>query len=373
MWIFEEYATGILGVIAIAACLALAVALYRVTSVSGTARMLGFLLLIEAVTLGTAGYIETVLGVTDLFYEQNSLWFQVSFAIHTFGDCAFVAFYPPFLAAALQTKLTRPFARKRVRIGLAIASVVMFFAVNLSPLEIGATVLYLMLSVLFGYALVAAIHAWYVAPAGAARSRAGVFVLAFGLRDICWGFVYISAILRIMDGTYATAEDPIWVYTIYALGTLLYVPLIAYGILRTKLFDIDLRIRWTIKQSTLAATIVAIMFVLSEGAERLLSADLGNVGGLMVAALVVFVLTPLQRFAERVASVAMPNTKNTPEYTSFRKMQVYEEALNEAQIEEGVSEKERALLVRLRDSLGISESDAEAIEGELQSRLPSFA
>ena len=335
--------------------------------------MLGFLLLIEAVTLGTAGYIETVLGVTDLFYEQNSLWFQVSFAIHTFGDCAFVAFYPPFLAAALQTKLTRPFARKRVRIGLAIASVVMFFAVNLSPLEIGATVLYLMLSVLFGYALVAAIHAWYVAPAGAARSRAGVFVLAFGLRDICWGFVYISAILRIMDGTYATAEDPIWVYTIYALGTLLYVPLIAYGILRTKLFDIDLRIRWTIKQSTLAATIVAIMFVLSEGAERLLSADLGNVGGLMVAALVVFVLTPLQRFAERVASVAMPNTKNTPEYTSFRKMQVYEEALNEAQIEEGVSEKERALLVRLRDSLGISESDAEAIEGELQSRLPSFA
>ena len=372
MWISLELTTGIMGVVAIAACLALAVALYRVTTVSTTARMLGFLLLIEAVTLGTAGYIENILGISEEFYELHPLYIKISFIIHTLGDCAFVAFYPPFLAAALQTKLTRPFAGKRMRIGLAIASVVMFFAVNLSPLEMGATVLYLMLSVLFGYALVAAIHAWYVAPAGAARSRAGVFVLAFGLRDICWGFVYISAILRIMDGTYATAEDPIWVYTIYALGTLLYVPLIAYGILRTKLFDIDLRIRWTIKQSTLAATIVAIMFVLSEGAERLLSADLGNVGGLMVAALVVFVLTPLQRFAERVASVAMPNTKNTPEYTSFRKMQVYEEALNEAQIEEGVSEKERALLVRLRDSLGISESDAEAIEGELQSRLPSF-
>jgi hypothetical protein len=68
----------------------------------------------------------------------------------------------------------------------------------------------------------------------------------------------------------------------------------------------------------------------------------------------------------------MPNTKNTPEYTSFRKMQVYEEALTEAQFEEGISEKERALLVRLRDSLGISESDADAIENELQSRLPSF-
>ena len=372
MWIFEPYATGIMGVVAIAACLALAVVLYRVTSISGTARMLGFLLIIEAVTLGTAGYIETVLGVTEALFEQNSLWLKISFAIHTFGDCAFVAFYPPFLAAALQTKLTRPFGRKRMRIGLAVASVVMFLAVNLSPMEMGATVLYLMLSVLFGFALVASINAWYVADAGTARKRAGVFVLAFGLRDICWGFVYVSAILRIMNGTYATAEDPTYVYTIYALGTLIYVPLIAYGILRTKLFDIDLRLRWTIKQSTLAAAVVAIMFVLSEGAERLLSSELGEGTGLLAAALVVFLLTPLQRFAERVATVAMPNTQNTSEYTSFRKMQVYEEAITEAQFEAGISEKERALLVRLRDSLGISESDAEAIENDLQSRLPSF-
>jgi len=67
----------------------------------------------------------------------------------------------------------------------------------------------------------------------------------------------------------------------------------------------------------------------------------------------------------RVTSVSA--TARMPEYTSFRKMQVYEEALNEAQLEEGISEKERALLVRLRDSLGISESDAEAIENDLQS------
>jgi hypothetical protein len=52
-----------------------------------------------------------------------------------------------------------------------------------------------------------------------------------------------------------------------------------------------------------------------------------------------------------------------------RKMQVYEEAVAEAHYEGGISQKERALLVRLRDSLGISASDAEAIEGELQARL----
>lgn len=40
----------------------------------------------------------------------------------------------------------------------------------------------------------------------------------------------------------------------------------------------------------------------------------------LVAAAVVFLLTPLQRFAERVAIAAMPNTHNTPEYAVFRKM-----------------------------------------------------
>jgi hypothetical protein len=51
--------------------------------------------------------------------------------------------------------------------------------------------------------------------------------------------------------------------------------------LRTQLFDIDLRIRWTIKQSTLAAVFVAIVYLVSEGADRLLSSELGSVAGLL--------------------------------------------------------------------------------------------
>jgi hypothetical protein len=229
-----------------------------------------------------------------------------------------------------------------------------------------------MLSLLFGFALVASIHAWLVAAPGIGRTRARVFTLAFGFRDICWGFIYADGIALIAAGTYLDTPEPDYFYTIYASGTFFAVPLIAYGILRTQLFDIDLRIRWTIKQSTLAAAIVVIMFVLSEGAERLLSSDLGNVGSLIVAALVVFALTPLQRFAERVAAAAMPNTQNTPVYIAGRKSQVYEAAISEAQ-EGGISKKERALLVRLRDSLGISASEADAIEGELHKRLPGFA
>jgi hypothetical protein len=165
--------------------------------------------------------------------------------------------------------------------------------------------------------------------------------------------------------------DPIMLY--YALGTLLAVPLIAYGILRAHLFDIDLRIRWTIKQSTLAAAVVTIIYVLSEGASRLLSSELGSVAGLVAAGLVVFFLAPLQRFAERVASNAMPNTHNTPEYAAHRKLQVYESAIADALQGGGISEKERALLNRLRDTLGIAKVDADAIEHDLQRESASAA
>jgi hypothetical protein len=239
----------------------------------------------------------------------------------------------------------------------------------LSSWEVGATLLYLVLILLFGFALVASIHAWWVAEPGIARTRARIFAFAFGFRDVCWGFVYGAAIWMVWTETYRfgdTTDFDHLVKIIYALGTLFAIPLIAYGILRTQLFDIDLRIRWTIKQSTLATVVVTLIFLLSEGADRFLSAELGNVAGLLAAAVVVFFLTPLQRFAERVASVAMPNTKNTPEYAAHRKMQVYEAALAEARQEGGISNKERSLLNRLRDSLDISSSDAEMLERELQ-------
>ncbi len=115
---------------------------------------------------------------------------------------------------------------------------------------------------------------------------------------------------------------------------------------------------------SLAAIFVALVYLLSEGADRFLSAELGNWTGLLASAVVVFFLAPLQRFAERVAGAAMPNTKNTPEYAAFRKLQGYESSLSEA-MTGGISEKERVLLSTLRDTLGISPADAATLEKEL--------
>ena len=81
---------------------------------------------------------------------------------------------------------------------------------------------------------------------------------------------------------------------------------------------------------------VGIMFVLSESAEALLPDEFGTVGGITGAVLGLLLLPPIKRFAG------------------------------------GISERERNLLTHLRESLGISIADADAIESQLQSRTLSF-
>jgi hypothetical protein len=365
-------ALGLLGVLAVFLCWSLAVVLFRVASASAVTRMLAYLLVVEGVALVANGYVDMLLTSPVRARPGYASWLHFEEVVHTLGDCAMLALYPPFLAMALQTGLTRRLAHKPVRIGLAVVAAVLFVAVFTTPLELGATTLYICDAALFIFALIASIQAWRGAETAASRSRARSFTIAFGFRDVCWTIAYGGAVWLIFAGKYAITETSpsdalvATLNVIYALGTLLCVPLITYGILRTQLFDIDLRIRWTIKQSTVAAAAVSIVYLVSEGASRLLSAELGNVAGLFAATVVMFFVAPLQRLAERVASAAMPNTVNTPEYAAFRKLQVYEAAVAEALQEGDISAKERALLIRLRDSLGISQADAAAVERELE-------
>ena len=357
---------SVLAFVAVAMCWSLAVVLYRVGTAGSVARKLSLLLLVEGITLISTGYIDSMLAPEIMEADFYPTWVLFEGIVHTVGDGLMLVLYPPFLAAALGIEMTRPFESRSAIAGLTAIAAISILMVFFVPLPYGPVPLYLLLCLLFGYALVASIRAWRTA-IGEARSRAKSFALAFGIRDVCWFIVYGAAIWLITQDAYSVVDmnttSP--AYVIYALGTLLAVPLIAYGILRSQLFDIDLRIQWTIKQSTLAAIFVALVYLISEGSDRFLSAELGNWAGLLASALVVFFLAPLQRFSERVASVAMPNTENTPEYAAFRKLQVYESSLSDAFVG-GISAKERVLLDTLRDTLGISPADAARVESDLQ-------
>jgi len=377
---------GILALIAVAMSWSLAVVLFRAGVRGSVGRKLALVLVVEGVALASTGTIEALFGSPGDIYARHPVFALIELMVHAFGDCGMLALYPPFLAAALNTRWTRPFGETRVRIGLGLAALVLYVALaqplvaalrtsttpDYAALALPTGILYAGLVVLFVFAFGASLRVWHVAT-GAARKRARIFAIAFGIRDVCWGFIYATQVWELWVGNYEPVfdETPPW-FILYILGTFFAVPLIAYGILRTQLFDIDLRIRWTIKQSTLAGAVIALVYALSEGASRVLSNELGNFAGLLAAAVVVFFLAPLQRFAERVASAAMPNTRDTPEYAAFRKLQVYEAAVVDA-LPGGIGDKERALLRRLQESLGITAPDADSIERDLQAKADLHA
>lgn len=61
----------------------------------------------------------------------------------------------------------------------------------------------------------------------------------------------------------------------------------------------------------------------------------------------------------------MHSVQNTPEYLDVRRLEVYRAAL-EGAFEDGlITDKERSILDHLRDSLGIPQVEAVALEKEL--------
>ena len=116
MWMLQVNAMGIFGLFTVAICWAFAVILYRVGATGSVARKLALLLLVEGVVLVTSGYIYLVMTPAATASSWVPAYAQAESIAHRFADCALLALYPPFLAATLHTKLTRPFAAGECRL-----------------------------------------------------------------------------------------------------------------------------------------------------------------------------------------------------------------------------------------------------------------
>jgi hypothetical protein len=140
------------------------------------------------------------------------------------------------------------------------------------------------------------------------------------------------------------------------------VALLAYGILRAQIFGVDLKIKWTLKQSTLAAIFIGLFFMVSESVAEFFSERTGTYVGIVAAGALLFALAPLQHLAQRVADKAMPGVKGAGEMTSAERIAVYEDAARGAWADGALSADERAMLDRLAGRLGVAAEDARRIE-----------
>jgi hypothetical protein len=361
------------GIVALLVAWSAAIVLLRTAPDRSLNRRLAFVLFLEGLWLGASVFFMV---------EDRDVFLFIA-AIGVAAMAALPFQYLSFLGLALDTRLVAPFRSRTVFILLGVASAAAGLAVLVSPSSWlgelysppwatwnfhfrpwGAAVAQIHgIASLFG--LLAAVSAYLKAQPGTdARSRAKWFAIAFGVRDT---FNAISWIF------YPTLRPiTFWGDFIYNPGPAIinigYVALIAYGVLRAQLFDIDLKLKLALKQSTVGAVIAGGFFTGSELLERVIPVESGILG-LLLAGVIVLLLRPVQRFAQALADRIMRGVEDTPDYRESRKHEVYRAALEGAMTDGAITEKERRILSRLREQLGFSAEVADGIEREMLSSL----
>ncbi len=151
----------------------------------------------------------------------------------------------------------------------------------------------------------------------------------------------------------------------FALTRLLATALLAIGILRFQMLSLDVKIRWTVSRSTVAAAFIVVFFAASEGAQAFFGDQFQNEYlGIAAAAFLVVALVPLQRVADRVALRAVPGSGAG----LFRPQQLekaYRDAVRLALRDHAVTPEEEVQLAELADALGISAARAMRIRQEV--------
>lgn len=335
-------------------------------------RALGITLFFGAVI--EAGYGLGAMSTT----EADAYAFAV---ISQLGKFVIAPMYLLFLGTALHTPLVRPLRAPAVRVGLVAAAVLMPIAVALWPASFigdrvfrpavtydwaaaGVASVYDGFAVLvFLFALVASFAAFRDASPGPARERARWSMLAFGVRDTALaGFILLASFyLQPGDIAYDVAFN-----VVFAATVTISIGLLVYGVLKWHLFDLDLKIKWTLSRGTLAAVYLGVFLVVTQLAQNGFAAQFGWIWGGVAAGLLLFLLVPLQRVSERLANAAMPQVNETAEYLAHRRGEVYQGALEEILQDAEMTPKERAILDRLREKLGLSPATAAAIERDVR-------
>lgn len=161
---------------------------------------------------------------------------------------------------------------------------------------------------LFG--LVVAISAFRSAVTASARTQAAAFAAAFGTRDLA-GLAFCVAFAG-FHGAASGVGEILFVLTLPGFD-LLFLTLLAYGILRTQLFDIDLNLKLALEGGAVAVPFAVGFFLISEGLESALSIHSVWLG-LAAAGAIALALQPIQRVAANLADRIMPGVGRTPEY-----------------------------------------------------------
>jgi hypothetical protein len=118
-------------------------------------------------------------------------------------------------------------------------------------------------------------------------------------RNVVIAIVALGLGVLFLDSTASTFVAP--------GGRILGALLLGYAVLRGQIEGLDLKVRFALSKSTIAAVFIAVFFIASEAAQQFFGDTLGSTYvGIGVAGTLVFAMAPLQRAAEKLAAKAVP-------------------------------------------------------------------
>jgi hypothetical protein len=218
------------------------------------------------------------------------------------------------------------------------------------------------------YGLIAGVDAFRRAPRGSEQRRQmRYFIVAFGVRDLAQ-MVNYGLIVALTLGIHLAWATLMLYFVLLVPVTveLVWALLLSYAVLRAHLFDVDLKVKFALRGTTLTSFFIVAFLIVSQLVQNITSQFFGYMGGAVAAGLLLFALHPLQRAADRMANAAMPRVKETPDYIDARKAAVYSAAL-EGGLQDGtITATERAMLTALQLELGIANADARALEARVR-------
>jgi hypothetical protein len=155
---------------------------------------------------------------------------------------------------------------------------------------------------------------------------------------------------------------------IHGLARLAGAGVLAYAILQHQLFDINVKLRFGIKHSTIAAIFIALFVGVQTFVSEFFTDEAGLIGGAIVTAALVFAITPLQRLGDRVAERAVPNARPLSQRTAAERTAFYRALAESAWADGSLTRSERRVLDAARSRLGLDAATAAHIEAKLARR-----
>ena len=215
------------------------------------------------------------------------------------------------------------------------------------------------------YALLVLVRSHLYAISEIERRQVKYVLVAFAIQAVfCVTYLAIRFSLSFHSVYVAVAAASV-------LVDVLFVVLIAYAILKYQLFDIEVKMKRSIRYSIIMTAFVISLIVFNESLEFFLMESLfsGPVFSISAAVFIAVLFTPVNSLAKKGVDKLFPNVSDSEQHYYFKKTEIYKATLEQAWVDGSPSEKEKAMLKRLREKLDISEKDHEKLKAEIINEL----